>query len=690
MPQPQGDEVVLVCEHPDDSAALVEILAPFGRPLVSVASSRALFERLEHTLPLAIVVVADPVDADIYQLTNRLLSHVDWRELPVLALRPSLTDRRLRLQGDVLKTIDCLPLPVDIPKLNQWLMLVQSFREVRVVLRGIGDAGGETPEAILAVNREGRIVYGNAAARRYLRLSPGRLWQLPLVALLEEPVARVLPTWEQHGLRQEVVEKALVQRPRLRMWTGDGHSLQVNAVLVAVSFLANTELMFAFRPLEGEQEVRDRMTRLSQVDALTGLASRARLEESLTAALELVRETRQGLAVLLFDLDHFSNVNDTLGFALGDQVLRAAADRVRYSGLPGLLARAGGDVFAFLSEEDTDERGAVRLAHQLRALFRAPFLVQGHELFCAVSIGIALHPSCGTSAPQLLQHAEVALSRAKQLGGNTVQFYSAQMNRHGLERLELEAALHHAVYQRELAIRVQPVLQADGLPVALAVLPYWRHGRQQIDGERLLELVRSAGLTQVFGDWLLEAVFRCYETLVAAGCGSWRFLVDLEPRYLQEEPIRLRLKGLAATYQMPLAQLWLVVPETEWRGERGGLLAIWQELARLGVGWMLGSFGTDIRILNQLEADVPVSLRLDAGLLAAIAPRSPQAVVVRGLLAMARDLGREVLIAGIDEDSVATWLSEVGGDWFQGAVVAPVLDGAGLLDWCRGQTPIAI
>lgn len=690
MPEPQGDEVLLVCEHPDDSAALVEILSPFGLPLIAVDAGRALFERLEQSLPLAIVVVADPADADIYQLTNRLLSHPDWRELPVLALRPSLTDRRLRLQGDVLKTIDCLPLPVDIPKLNQWLMVVQSFRDVRVVLRGIGDAGGETPEAILAVNRDGRIVYGNAAARRYLRLSPGRLWQLPLVSLLEEPVMRVLPTWEQHALRREVVDKALVQRPRLRMWTGDGHSLQVNAVLVAVSFLAGTELMFAFRPLEGEQDVRERMARLSHMDALTGLASRARLEESLAAALELVRETRQGLAVLLFDLDHFSNINDTLGFALGDQVLRAAADRVRYSGLPGILARAGGDVFAFLSEDDIDERGAIRLAHQLRALFRAPFLVQGHEVFCAVSIGIALHPSCGTSAAQLLQHAEVALSRAKQLGGNTVQFYSAQMNRHGLERLELEAALHHALYQRELAIRLQPVLQADGRPVALAVLPYWPHGRQPIDGERLLELVRSAGLFQVFGDWLLEAVFRCHETLVAAGCGPWRFLVDMEPRYLLEQPIRLRLKGLAATYQMPLAQLCLVVPETELRGDRGSLLPTLQQLAGLGVGWMLGGFGTDIRILNQADATAPISLRLDAGLLAAAGPTTAQPVIVRSLLAMARELGHLVLVTGIEEEAVAASLSGLGGDWFQGAVIAPVLEGERLLDWCRGQSPVPI
>lgn len=690
MPEPQGDEVLLVCEHPDDSAALVEILAPFGLPLVAVDSGRALFERLEQSLPLAIVVVADPADADIYQLTNRLLSHPDWRELPVVALRPSLTDRRLRLQGDVLKTIDCLPLPVDIPKLNQWLMVVRSFREVRVVLRGIGDAGGETPEAILAVNRDGRIVYGNAAARRYLRLSPGRLWQLPLVSLLEEPATRVLPMWDQHPMRREVVDKALVQRPRLRMWTGDGHSLQVNAVLVAVSFLAGTELMFAFRPLEGEQDVRERMARLSHMDALTGLASRARLEESLAAALELVRETRQGLAVLLFDLDHFSNINDTLGFALGDQVLRAAADRVRYSGLPGILARAGGDVFAFLSEDDIDERGAVRLAHQLRALFRAPFLVQGHEVFGAVSIGIALHPSCGTSAAQLLQHAEVALSRAKQLGGNTVQFYSAQMNLHGLERLELEAALHHAVYQRELGIRLQPVLQADGLPVALAVLPYWQRGRQQIDGERLLELVRSAGLIQGFGDWLLEAVFRCHETLVAAGCGPWRFLVDMEPRYLLEQPIRLRLKGLAATYQMPLSQLWLVVPETELRGERGSLLPTLQQLAVLGVGWMLGGFGTDIRILSQADATAPVTLRLDAGLLAAAGPTTAQPVIVRGLLAMARELGRPVLVTGIDDEAVATWLSGAGGDWFQGTVMAPVLEDERLLDWCRGQSPVAI
>lgn len=480
---------------------LLEWLTPLGQSCKVLADEDELWQALRQrrlSPPRLLVFDGHPAD-DCYSLINRLQAEPAAAELPVLLLADNLADGSRRFYADLMHGVECLPKPVDPERLRERAAACLALDEARCALED-SLAGADWTQAqregLLALDASGRIRYASRQAARWLRLSPLALCSLNLQSLLEPPVAAVEAPWPSSWLPRELGGQRALEIPRLALWRGDGGSLEVQGALVALAHAGELAQAFAFRPL-GEAAPAP-LASMARVDLLTGLPTRPHLEEALRPLLAEARP----VALLLLDIDHLRHINETLGYDLGDQLLRAAALRLRAVREAGLLAYLGSGRYALMVESLADYRVAGRLAQRLQAQFRLPFLLAAHEVFCSVSVGIAFSPAAGDDAEQLLRAAERALERAKAVGRGVIQFDAAELNRFSIERLERETAFHLALREERLGVAWREWRDVEGR--ALAVQPRAVWPGAPADCTDLAGLAEECGRASDLGDWLLR------------------------------------------------------------------------------------------------------------------------------------------------------------------------------------------
>lgn len=477
-------------------------LSPLGRSIRLLADETELWRVLRQRRldpPHLLVFDAHPAE-DCYSLVNRLQGDPAGAELPVLLLADNLADGSRRFYTELMHGVECLPKPVDPERLREKAeacLGMDSARATLVASLAGADWGQTLREGLLALDGEGRIRYASRQAARWLRLSPLTLRGLSLQSLLEAPVADVAAAWAECGLVRALGRERALEIPRLALWRGDGGSLAVQGALVALT-VPGMPHAFAFRPLSEAEAAAPNLAEMARVDFLTGLPTRPHLEETLAPPLAEARP----VALLLLDIDHLRHINETLGYDFGDQLLRAAAARLRAVREAGLLASLGGGRFALMVEAVGDYRVAGRLAQRLQAQFRLPFLLAGHEVFCSISVGIALSPAAGDDPEQLLRAAERALERAKAVGRGVIQFDAAELNRFSIERLERETAFHLALREERLGLAWRLWRDGEGRAVALQPRASW----PDMPGEAsdLQQLAEECGHSREFNDWLFR------------------------------------------------------------------------------------------------------------------------------------------------------------------------------------------
>lgn len=484
---------------------LCEWLAPLGRECRALADADALWSALwEARLdPPALLVFDGHPAEDSYPLINRLQGDQAGAQLPVILLSDNLADSSRRFYAELLHGVESLPKPLNPEALRQCaaacLALDDGRRGIEAVLQG-ADWSQTLKEGLLGLDADGHIRYANRQAARWLRLTPLTLCGFNVQSLMQTAVTRVDRAWSESPLGQASSGHSAMEIQRLTLWRGDGGSQLVQAAMVALPDSPYAWLL-AFRIVEADSSAGPNLAELARVDLLTGLPTRAHLEDALPP---LMMEGRR-LALMLLDIDHLRHVNDTLGHDFGDQLLRAAAARLRGAREAGLLASMGGGRFAFLVEDVADFRVAGRIAQRLQSQFRLPFLLAGHEVFCSVSIGIALHPVSGDDSAQLMHGAERALERAKAVGRNVIQFDSAELNRFTIERLEREAAFHQALMKDgEIGVAWRLWRNAQGQVVAVQPRATWPGAPAGTPVQDLGRLAEECGLSRELSDWLFR------------------------------------------------------------------------------------------------------------------------------------------------------------------------------------------
>ena len=406
------------------------------------------------------------------------------------------------------------------------------------------------------------------------------------------------------------------------------------------------------RDVTEREALQQELARLAFADALTGLPNRTVFLDRLKRALARARPNR--LAVLFLDLDGFKVVNDSLGHATGDALLRAVAQRLTAC-VPArdLVARFGGDEFALLVHRVSTAEQALHKAERIIAALRRPFLVDGREFFVSASIGVTVNRTPHASAEELLREADIAFYQAKTSGKARAVLFEPSMIEQARKRLELETDLRHALERGELELHYQPEVDlATGRVTAVEALVRWPHPRHGLlRPDAFVPLAEECGLILPLGIHVLRAACRqaraWMETLAEAPVVS----VNLSARELTHPTLVADVRAILAETGLDPALLRLEITETAAMQDVETTTATLAALQRLGVRIAVDDFGTGYSSLSYLRRLPVNTLKVDRSFVAAT-DHDPQAVtILQAITALAQALGLEVVAEGVETET---------------------------------------
>ena len=413
----------------------------------------------------------------------------------------------------------------------------------------------------------------------------------------------------------------------------------------------------------------DHLLYMAHHDVLTGLPNRALLSDRLRREIARTRRGDRPFALHLVDLDGFKNINDGLGHTAGDGYLKEVANRLRSLVRDtDTVARLGGDEFAILQTHVTRSEEAADLAGRVIEAISAPWTVAGDQVAASASVGIALHPSDGADAQELLKNTDLAMYRAKTDGGSIYRFYASDMNCRAREALDLDAGLREAVAHGQFVLYYQPqiALRTGQIVGAEALLRWQRPGRGLIAPTEFLARAEENGLIVPINEWVLREACREAKSWQQHGLESVRIGVNLSSIqfYKQNVPL-LVAKALAETGLEPW-RLDLELTESIVLQNTETITRDLQQLRALGVGISIDDFGTRYSTLNYVKHFAVDRLKIDQCFIREIASDPSDAAIVRAIVSLGHSLEMELVAEGVETAEQLALLRAEGCDEVQG------------------------
>ncbi|MBV8633462.1 MAG: EAL domain-containing protein, partial [Burkholderiaceae bacterium] len=408
---------------------------------------------------------------------------------------------------------------------------------------------------------------------------------------------------------------------------------------------------------------------LANRDGLTGLANRNLLNDRLQQAIVQAANHRETLWVAYLDLDRFKFVNDTVGHRVGDRLLCQVARRLEASlRNSDTIARVGADEFILVLQERADELNVADDLQQVLDAIAKPLTDEGHEFFLSGSMGVAAYPNDGTDAETLIKHADIAMYRAKELGRNNTQFFTATMNQRAMERLRIESDLRSALERHELLLHYQPQVDlATGRVVGVEALLRWEHRELgMVPPGRFIALAEETGLIVPIGAWVLQTACRQAREWQAAGFGSLRVAVNLSARqFSQKDLVESVAETLVETGLDP-ACLEIELTESLVMTDVERAIGVLRNLKFLGVKLSIDDFGTGYSSLSYLKRFPIDVLKIDQSFVRDITVDAEDAAIAAAIISLAHSLKLQVIAEGVETEAQLTFLRRHGCDQMQG------------------------
>jgi diguanylate cyclase (GGDEF)-like protein/PAS domain S-box-containing protein len=404
--------------------------------------------------------------------------------------------------------------------------------------------------------------------------------------------------------------------------------------------------------------------RIANCDLLTGLPNRATFEREAEKAIARLARSGQPYAVMTLDLDRFKRVNDTLGHAVGDALLRAAAKRISQAvGDDGMVTRFGGDEFVILQEGGTPEK-AHALCRRLIFEISRPFEIGDFQVLVGASIGVALAPNDGSSFDGLLRNSDLALYRAKAEGRGLHGFFEAGLDEAMQARRRLEVDLREALRAGQLSLCYQPLIDTrTGAITACEALMRWRHpARGDVSPGEFIPLAEEIGLVDALGEWALGEA--CREA--ALWPRDLRVAVNVSPVQFRAGNIAAIIADALQRSGLPPRRLEVEVTESVFTENRAETLRAMRAIHELGVRIALDDFGTGFSSLSYLCGVEFDRVKIDKSFVQEIDNSVNGAAVVRAIAALARALGVAMTAEGVETEEQLTRLAALGCDEAQG------------------------
>ena len=421
--------------------------------------------------------------------------------------------------------------------------------------------------------------------------------------------------------------------------------------------------------------------RLAYFDSLTGLPNRVLFKDRVTQAIAHARRYQYNLALLFLDLDRFKATNDTLGHHIGDLLLKHVADRlmdsVRHSDSIGRttendrnheLARLGGDEFTVLLTNLRDVQDAGKVARRILEALARPFVINGHEIFVTVSIGIAIFPTDGDSVDLLLKSSDTAMYHAKEQGRNNFQYYSNAMNAAASERLMLEAEVRQATEREEFVLYYQPQIDLrSGRIVGAEVLIRWLHPqRGLLAPNEFLQAASDTGIIRSIDEWVLRTACRQARTWQQRGFMVPCVSINVSNSLFHGSTLLRAVQETLDETGLTANRLELELTEPIAMRNLEASLTILHQLKALGVQLSIDDFGTGYSSLSYLHQLPFNRVKIDHSLIRDMLIKAQPVRIVRAIIAMAHSLQLEVLGEGVEQEQQREILIAEGCDQAQG------------------------
>lgn len=410
-----------------------------------------------------------------------------------------------------------------------------------------------------------------------------------------------------------------------------------------------------------------RLDHLAHHDPLTGLPNRLMFAEQLKKSIALSSRHERQLAVLFIDLDRFKEVNDTLGHAVGDELLidvtRRLVTRLRTG---DTLARLGGDEFVCILEDVTDAHEASAVAENLIELLSKPFQILEHELYIAASIGICLYPADGEDVDTLVRNADTAMYQAKAHGRGCSHFYTPEMTTYAQERIRIETLLRRAIEANELEVHYQLKVDLKGRPTGCEALLRWNSAELgPVSPVRFIPLAEETGFIVELGEWVLRQACRQLVMWRSTGMDVPKISVNLSVKQIERSDVVGMVGRVLAETGLTPASLELEITESAIMNTENALTVL-EKLSDLGVLLAVDDFGTGYSSLAYLKLLPIDTLKIDRSFVVGISENKGDEAIIRTIMALAQSLGFSTVAEGVDSEHQLGFLETQGCNEIQG------------------------
>lgn len=448
-------------------------------------------------------------------------------------------------------------------------------------------------------------------------------------------------------------------------------------VLLIFAALAIMMLFWrVFLDINERTEFVARLAHQASHDELTGLANRHLFNDRIEQAIVYAKRAKRIVMVMLVDLDRFKLINDSLGHGVGDELLRVIANRLSASVRPGdTVARLGGDEFALVLSDMAAESDAAPIANKLIKRMSELTAIESHSLAVSASIGIALYPRDGETAPTLLKSSDMAMYRAKEAGRNGFQFYTHDMNAHLATRIELETALRCALERQEMMLYYQPKVELQqGRIIGAEALIRWRHPvLGMVSPADFIPLAEETGLILPIGTWVIETACRQIREWLDAGIPVVPVAVNLSARQFQHEKLSELISGILSLNEIDVKYLAIEITESVMMQNPERAAETLNELKRIGIAISMDDFGTGYSSLNYLKRFPIDTVKIDQSFIRSVASDPQDEAIVNAIIILAHILKIDVIAEGVETEEQLNFLCRHDCDAIQGYLFSPAV-----------------
>ncbi len=524
-----------------------------------------------------------------------------------------------------------------------------------------------SPAMLHAMDPEGRLVKVNRFMLEALGYTAGEV--------LGRPMTDLFPPGSRQTIWDAIFESLFE--------TGSVHDLPCQWVkksgeIIDILLCASAEkdaqgkiigCLAAALDITTRKKTEDHIQTLAYYDPLTGLPNRTLFQDRLHQALAHAHRDGHHVGLLFIDLDRFKTINDTLGHAVGDLMLKSVARQLRnYIREGDTVARLGGDEFVIISSEFTSNQDPIAFSKRLLEMLAEPIQIDGRELFSTASIGIAIYPDDGQDVTTLLGNADIAMYSAKDQGRNTYRFFSAEMNALAIEKLSLETGLRGALQRGELFLAYQPQLDLrSGRLTGLEALVRWAHPEQGlIPPERFIPVAEETGLIIPLGKWVLHTACSQAKAWQDAGLPLQRVAVNVSARQFKQPDFLETVETVLAETGLEPCCLELELTESIVMDNVQEAIMTLTDLKIRNIHLSIDDFGTGYSSLTYLK-HFPIDRIKIAQEFVRDIPKDPDdSAIVEAILAMAASLNLEVIAEGVERRDQLRFLHQRQCNHMQG------------------------